>query len=49
MYGNAENCIVIKIHPLGTIDVQRVKDGKFFRITGLTIKHGLKVGQIFNF
>jgi len=49
MNGNAESCIVIKIYPLGTIDVKRVKDGKCFRITGLTMKHNLKVGQIFNF
>jgi hypothetical protein len=37
IYGHAERCKVLAIHPAGTIDVQR-GDGPCFRMSGLALQ-----------
>ena len=34
--GSAE---VLAVHPAGTLDVQRISDGKCFRVSGLSFTH----------
>lgn len=35
IYGRLENCHVLKVYPHGTVDVERLSDGRCFRISGL--------------
>ena len=40
IHGHATPCRVLKIHQplsLGTLDVERLSDGKFFRVSGLDL------------
>jgi hypothetical protein len=37
IYGHREFCRVLKRHGVGTIDVQRVSDGRCFRVSGLPL------------
>jgi hypothetical protein len=38
IYGHPCECRLLRRHPAGTIDVERISDGKCFRISGLEIK-----------
>lgn len=35
IYGHTVDCILLAVHPAGTIDVERICDGKCFRVSGL--------------
>lgn len=35
--GHVERCRILRRHPAGTYDVQRLSDGRCFRVTGLPI------------
>lgn len=37
LYGHKTRCLVLVIHPHGTIDVERLSDGKCFRVSGLPL------------
>ena len=35
IYGHKERCRILADHGMGTLDVERIRDGKCFRISGL--------------
>jgi len=35
IYGRLERCRLLKTHTFGTIDVERLSDGRCFRVSGL--------------
>jgi hypothetical protein len=35
IYGAATACRLLAVHPFGTLDVERISDGKCFRVSGL--------------
>lgn len=35
IYGRPSRCRIFEIHPMGTLDVERLNDGQCFRVTGL--------------
>jgi hypothetical protein len=35
IYGHMESARILKVHGMGTVDVERLSDGKCFRVTGL--------------
>lgn len=35
IYGKPTRCQVLRVRPHGTLDVQRLSDGKCFRVSGL--------------
>ena len=37
LYGKLMRCRVLAVHPLGTIDVERLSDGRCFRVSGLRL------------
>ena len=37
IYGHRVLCNILKRHGIGTIDVQRVSDGRCFRVSGLPL------------
>lgn len=37
IYGKDEKCEVLVVHPHGTVDVERLSDGKCFRVSGLGV------------
>jgi len=36
IYGKPERVEVLRLHPFGTIDVERLADGRCFRVSGLS-------------
>jgi hypothetical protein len=32
-----KDAVIVKVHPFGTVDVQIVASGEFFRVTGLPV------------
>lgn len=39
IYGNPARCRVLAVHALGTIDVEVLKPGRCYRISGLSSHH----------
>lgn len=37
--GYISHADVLAVHPAGTLDVQRISDGKCFRLSGLSFTH----------
>lgn len=35
IYGHVVECLILKRHAFGTVDVQRLSDGRCFRVSGL--------------
>lgn len=35
IFGRAVKCLILKRHPAGTFDVQRLSDGQCFRVSGI--------------
>lgn len=35
IYGHCVECRIIQVHPHGTVDVERLSDGRTFRVSGL--------------
>lgn len=35
IYGHLEPCNILKVNPAGTVDVERISDGRCFRVSGL--------------
>lgn len=35
IYGHRERCRILRRHPFGTYDVERLSDGRCFRVSGL--------------
>lgn len=38
IYGHMERCLLLRDHGYGTIDVQRLSDGRCFRVSGLATR-----------
>jgi len=38
IYGHNVECLLLRDHGMGTIDVERISDGRCFRISGLALK-----------
>lgn len=37
IYGHLEWCFVVNVHPGYTLELQRIRDGKYFRISGVVL------------